>query len=256
MKSCHSFDAPREIDFAGFSDTVNDFTSGLTTAMRPDMPGYSSEVLCVVIAVVLLVVFNIKQVPRYFSTLLTDLTSVRPRGSIFDEHTLNETRIQFMLILMVCLSEALLMMSGLSYVGLGVPPAATLKIIGVLMGITVVFYFTQVLAYTVIGYAFTTPVYARLWVRGFTASQVLLGCALLLPALAVMFYPTTEIYVLPVAICLYFLARLAFIIKGIRIFYHNFSSTLYFILYLCSAEIVPVIIVCTGAYALCQYLIT
>jgi len=44
---------------------------------------------------------------------------------------------------------------------------------------------------------------------------------------------------------LYLVARLIFIIKGIRIFYSNLTSIVYFILYLCAVEIVPVVVMAT-----------
>ncbi|MBP3590263.1 MAG: DUF4271 domain-containing protein, partial [Muribaculaceae bacterium] len=47
---------------------------------------------------------------------------------------------------------------------------------------------------------------------------------------------------------IYVSARLIFIIKGFKIFYNGFISLIYFILYLCTLEIVPLI--CIGGIAL------
>ncbi|MCH5320108.1 MAG: DUF4271 domain-containing protein, partial [Paramuribaculum sp.] len=55
------------------------------------------------------------------------------------------------------------------------------------------------------------------------------------------------------AMVLYVLARIMFIVKGFRIFYTNSASIVYFILYLCSLEIVPVTIFFYLAYLLCSF---
>ncbi|MGM9811684.1 MAG: DUF4271 domain-containing protein [Muribaculaceae bacterium] len=47
-------------------------------------------------------------------------------------------------------------------------------------------------------------------------------------------------------IFIYFVCRLIYIIKGFRIFFNNFTSIFYFILYLCSGEIIPLIAVYYG----------
>ena len=43
-------------------------------------------------------------------------------------------------------------------------------------------------------------------------------------------------------IVLYIIARVIFICKGFIVFYDNFYSLLYFILYLCTLEIAPIAI--------------
>ncbi|MDE6169760.1 MAG: DUF4271 domain-containing protein, partial [Duncaniella sp.] len=45
------------------------------------------------------------------------------------------------------------------------------------------------------------------------------------------------------AVVFYFLTRILFICKGFRLFYDNFGSLLYFILYLCTLEIVPLVLI-------------
>jgi len=51
-----------------------------------------------------------------------------------------------------------------------------------------------------------------------------------------------------VAAGLYICARLVFICKGFRIFYGNLSSIVYFLLYLCAVEMVPLALVAGLTY--------
>ena len=57
-----------------------------------------------------------------------------------------------------------------------------------------------------------------------------------------------------IGVIIYISCRIVFICKGFRIFFNNLVSLLYFILYLCSVEIVPVILSFTGAIFLCRVL--
>ena len=97
---------------------------------------------------------------------------------------------------------------------------------------------------------------AAQFVSGFNASQTLLGFFLLLPAMIALFYPSSVKELLFISVLLYFAARIIFIYKGFRIFYHNFSNLLYFILYLCSVEIIPVLLVLSGTFSLCRNIIS
>ncbi|MDE6061420.1 MAG: DUF4271 domain-containing protein, partial [Duncaniella sp.] len=60
--------------------------------------------------------------------------------------------------------------------------------------------------------------------------------------------------VVTIAIICYVLVRLIFIFKGFRLFYDNFGSLLYFILYLCTLEIVPPVLLwrCIGFFSKLQ----
>ena len=108
------------------------------------------------------------------------------------------------------------------------------------------------LVYHVLGYVFADSISTRLWIDGFKATQSLLGL-LLLPVIGVMLLkPELSTPMLLVAAGLYICARLVFICKGFRIFYGNLSSIVYFILYLCSLEIVPLVMLGAGTIYLCR----
>ena len=114
-----------------------------------------------------------------------------------------------------------------------------------------VYYLWQLCAYRIVGYVFTDKLSARQWIKGFNASQALLGLLLIIPALIVLFNPGGAAAVASIGIACYLMARLIFIFKGFRLFYDNFGSLLYFILYLCTLEIVPVVLIfrCIGRFS-------
>ncbi len=116
------------------------------------------------------------------------------------------------------------------------------------------FYLFELLACTTVGYAFTDRVSAAQWRRGLNASSVLLGILLTIPTLVSLFYPSVTGAMLWVAAGLYAVSRIIYIAKGFRIFYNNFPSLLYFILYLCTLEIIPLIAIYISAMEICNQL--
>lgn len=102
-------------------------------------------------------------------------------------------------------------------------------------------YVFHYIAYTVVGYAFTDPENSRRWRSGFIAAQGFTALGLIIPTLLLLFLPEYASLMLTLCAIIYLIFKFSFICKGFRIFYSNFGSSLYFILYLCSLEIIPVI---------------
>ena len=104
------------------------------------------------------------------------------------------------------------------------------------------FYAVQWMVYKVLGYTFIDKEGTKLWLDGFKSSQSFLGLLLLPVLILLMVFTSSGKMLLIVAALLYLVARLIFIYKGFRIFFSNLTSCLYFILYLCAVEIVPLVI--------------
>ncbi|MDE6191621.1 MAG: DUF4271 domain-containing protein [Muribaculum sp.] len=251
----HVTDAPFETGRQVFNTGVTSYMQGMPVEARPELLGYNSDILCVVMAMLLLVAFNIRQSPKFFRVTFHDLWSLKERNHLFDTSTVSETRAFVVCVILMCICEALLGIAAISQF-MPVPPASMLMVGGVLAGIAGGYYLWQVMVYKFIGYVFFDKFSTSLWLRGFNASQILLGALLLVPALTVLFYPSATVWLLIASVLFYFCVRLIFISKGFRIFYQNFSSLLYFILYLCSVEIVPVILLFNGVFSLCCNLIS
>ena len=101
------------------------------------------------------------------------------------------------------------------------------------------YYILQLAAYNIIGYAFTSPLGRRQWVEGFEASQAFGGILLVAPTLLMLCMPQWTGAMTAVAATVYVCSRLVFVYKGFRIFFKQMWSPVYFVLYLCCAEIIP-----------------
>ena len=116
----------------------------------------------------------------------------------------------------------------------------------------IVFYCAQLVLYKLLAWVFGDATSSQLWISGFNATQSLLGLALLPVTIITLVYPSTAPTTLLVALALYIVARIVFISKGFRIFFNNLSSSLYFILYLCSVEIIPSLLAYFGTLFICH----
>ena len=226
--------------------------SGMKGEPRPVTPATDSTVLAIIVAVIVLIGLNMRHVRRIFSTLPHDLLSVRRRGNAFDEHTANETRVALLQLLQLWVYEGILlfMWAGNPDGHVTTADLVTSRV-AILIALAAAFSIFQFSACATVGYVFTDKLSASLWRRGLNASQIVLGWALIMPALISLFYPGLTDKMLMLAAALYLASRICYIYKGFRIFYHKIPSLLYFILYLCALEIIPVIITCLLAMEIC-----
>lgn len=239
---CKESDAPLAWNEGLYQSTGKAaFTEGLRPIPKTLLPGYDSGVMCMLILMFLFVTANFRHYSTFIKTFAHDLFSVRARANVFDErNTLRETRVLISLILLVCMCEGILLYSYLS-VKFTMPSA--FEGISIITLVALAYYLWQLAAYNVVGYVFIDKNKSSQWIKGFNASQCLLGIPLLIPALVTLFYPDLTSLLITVSVILYVCARLIFIFKGFRIFYNKSFSLAYFILYLCALEIIPLFLV-------------
>ncbi len=239
----HIDDAPRltRVESTTITTGVVPYTRGIEPRERAMLPGYDSGIACLLIGAFLLIAFNLRHYTTMLKSLPRDLFSVRRRDNLFEEHTLNETGLLLSLIILLCLNVAIVATACVTAASVAPPLThiATILIFAVAMG---AYYVAQLCAYSTVGAVFADTDVSRLWLKGFNASQSILGLALVIPALVVVFDPAAVIPVAIVAAGLYLIARMIFIYKGFRLFYHKVSSFVYFILYLCTLEVAPLFV--------------
>lgn len=215
---------------------------GVEGTARPVGYGENSWLSTIIVAMLVIISLNINHCRQLFKNFRQNLIGMRQRANAFDNHTANETRTLFIIIVLLCLSEGILLFSAVASRGIISEDTGALSMTMLLASVAMGYYLWQLAVYKVVGFAFADRDATRQWLAGFNASQTLLSLLLLVPALVALFYTDlTEIMLVLSAFC-YILTRILFICKGFRIFYTNFGSLLYFILYLCALEITPLLI--------------
>lgn len=221
-----------------------DWHSGLSPEPRPMEPGNRTGFLILIALMFVLITFNFNHFRRSLKMYGSELWRFRRgRDNVFDEHPGTDTRVLILLLLQCTVCCGILLCSAVCRLDMHLPGAMTGLTVGAFIGVCGIYYLFDLAAYSAVGYTFTSHTGRREWLRGFNASQALLGIALVMPAVVAVFYPPFTTMAVTLAAGLYMAARILFIIKGFRIFYDKFGSLLYFILYLCTLEIIPVIFI-------------
>ncbi len=231
-------------------EIATDWLAGMASTQRPVRPGYDSGVLTMLLCSFLIVAMGFHRGARLWKSLIHDLTDIRRRSNAFDDRTTGETWVISAMILQSCIYTGLMIYALLGIQGEQQTGKPVFASVAAMTGIAIGLYLFRLCGYWVTGYAFTDHMGRLQWIRGFNASQIMLGCLLTLPSLIAIFYPDAAPAMLIIASVSYIAAESVFICKGFRIFYHHFESLLYFILYLCALEIIPVILAFYGAVSL------
>lgn len=238
-QSCVADDAPLALaEGAGTHTGRIEYLDGLKPLDRPLLPGYDDGITALVTGIFVLLALSVSRHSNFLKTFTAALLSGRRANNTFDDHTVAETRITVALLIICCVCEGILLYFASSP---GDYADNAFLSIAVATGLAVGLMIFQTTGYCLTGYAFALRQGDALqWVRGFFASQSLLGLVLMLPAFVLIYYPGVTAITVRISAGLYILARLMFIRKGFRFFYTNCFSLIYFILYLCTLEIAPI----------------
>jgi len=209
---------------------------GLPGNPMPPSPAGSGWLLLVLIALPVLLAIEASTVVRVLRRYVSDLWSTRRRPNVFDS---DDAPSAGSLPVGIVLMLQYVAYAGVALYYAAVPEPHSAAGVAVAAAIAAAYYLFLFAAYSLVGYVFGDSGQRRRWVAGFVASRGLLGVALIAPMIAMMQFLQWRSAFLTIAAILYFGARMVFIAKGIRIFYHKLGSLLYFILYLCALEIIP-----------------
>ena len=202
--------------------------------------------------------YRFKDNSRYISKLFGSLTETRLRSNVFDE-TVRETSFLVLLDLMWALSAGIILWGVLGltvpdnpWFSFSLPQLQTHRVasIAICMGIMVVYTCLMALAYVTVGAVFSDAAHAKMWAKGFAASLGLMSIIFFPLSLVLLFYPQWTEILLWIALGTFLLAKIVFIWKGFRIFFTQISSWVLFLYYLCSLEIVPLILTYLAALGL------
>lgn len=241
-----------------FATRPPEWERGVVGTTRAVTAGTDPQVMGIIVGVLVLLALNMRHIRRLFHALPQDLWSLRRRANVFDEHTANETRSNFLLIAQLCVFSAVMFLLWLAphgntasfgFIGHG---ASLSSVIGWLTAATGSYYLFQLAAVGMIGYAFADPLRNSQWRRGLNASSVLLAQLITIPMLVALFYPAATASMLTVCAVCYVATRLVFVAKGFRIFYRGPLSLVYFVLYVGAFEILPPAALIRVARAICR----
>ncbi len=189
---------------------------------------------------------------KFLGAFFRDLVVVRERENLFDV-TMKESSFILLALLLSGCSIGVLLSLAVPIFGGDVPIKAEIPEHGIVVkgqllstlvciAIACIYIGAMWVCYTVVGKVFSDSLHTLLWVRGYT-SGIGLAAAVFFPlALLALAYPAYTKEIVLFAFAMLILVKFLFIIKGFRIFFTESSFWVVFLYYLCSLEIVPLVI--------------
>lgn len=179
---------------------------------------------------------------KYLGAMLKSAVEVRERGNVFDD-TVRETSFVILLNLMwaVCVGILLFIFAGGS---MGAPGAAVGM--GISIGLSVIYELFLGASYWVVGSVFSDHLHTRMWLRGFLSANGLTTLILFPVAMMALCYPANAAVAVDIGLIAVIIGKIIFIWKGFRIFFSQIGSWVLFLYYLCSLEIVPLVLLYAG----------
>ncbi|MDE6866253.1 MAG: DUF4271 domain-containing protein [Muribaculaceae bacterium] len=210
-----------------------------------------------ILALFVVVALKFKNNYRYLKAVGDDLTDIRVRQNAFDE-TVKETSFLVLLNLLWVVCAGVLLWKTVMVTtphslaeSFGIRDNLTLGI-GICVGVSAAYVVMMFLAYWLVGRVFTDKMRARMWLKGAGASQGLEVILLFPLALLTLCYEPWTLILLEISACGFILGKIVFIYKGFRIFFNQFSSWMLFLYYLCSIEIVPLVLTYVATLQICS----
>ena len=193
---------------------------------------------------------------RYLKAVVSDLTDTRVRHNAFDD-TVKETSLLILLNLLWTACAGILLWTTVKLTthftaadSISLTTNAA-KGIGICIGVVSIYTSLLYLAYLIVGNVFSDRKLTRLWIKGAAASTGLQTFLMFPLALLALSYPASSATVLIIAAIVFVIGKIVFLYKGFRIFFTQISSWMLFLYYLCSLEIVPLVLTYVAAVCAC-----
>jgi len=205
----------------------------------PSFPQTESWVFIILLLLFFLLIYTVYNSAGMIGETLKTFFQVKERSSIFSKATVNNIRIRLLLILF---SIGVLSL----YVYLIIFKSAnpfSIRVYCYFFVLTGLFFGIKSLLFDLIGYVFLTPLTIKMAKDSYFNILSILGTALF-PLLIFLIYIPYNFYRITELISLFicFAACILVIIKLFQIFFHKIVASFYILLYLCTLEILPLII--------------
>lgn len=224
--------------------TVDSSANGLEPMARNYDAAHNNLGVAAVAVMVLALIFNYGNLRRLRGVFCADLIKVRrTRDNFSDDLPSYYPGLQIWLMLQ-CVAAIALTAGALAPGADIVFGAIAIDLTLAIAAVVAIWIVVEYGVYQLLGYTFGSGDDRRQLVQSYVASLVICGVLLPVPAAVAVFYPACAGDCLIAVGAIYGVCRILFIRKGLRIFYSDYISLIYFILYLCTMEIAPVISAC------------
>lgn len=187
---------------------------------------------------------------RYLRSLAVDIIDTRLRHNAFDD-TVKETSLIVLLnALWVSGTGILLWVAVRNHLSISDPAMGLPWAIISCIGVAAAYLLCMLFAYWIVGNVFSDAALTALWIKGAAASSAIQTFLIFPLAIVALNFGAWSSAIVVIAFIVFVIGKILFLYKGFRIFFAQISSWLLFLYYLCSLEIIPVIITLTFTVSL------
>lgn len=215
---------------------------GLYAEKRPTTPAENPWIVGLLILSFAFFAISYRQGAKYLRHLFISLFKANSRGNLFDETTINENQLRLSLLVLTFTTEGMALYHSL------IAPQITnsnliLPCIVSCIAICGIYYVAQKGVYRLLGNIFSNRQQTDNFIENFSSVNTFIGLFFTPLILLMLFMPGMSHIAIFTCLILYILARVIIIYKGIRFFLPHIYKLHYLILYLCTLEIIPLLLI-------------
>ena len=233
------------------------YTENLPTIKAEQIPfsTFSNSWISLLIVICFLFVTSSYQASNHFlKTLFSEIFEEKQRHRSFQKSTLAAVRLKVAFLVMTFVIEGLALYVVFEKMSSSrITPISSLLIVGGFAILFSLLYIIWFLFGNFIGFVFSEKNKTSIWLSSLTNIIILRGLALFIPVLVAIYHPIPLNTFITVTVSVYLATRLLFIFSGIKIFFSDFYSLIYGVLYLCTLEIAPLLAIYKGIFILFRF---
>lgn len=184
---------------------------------------------------------------KFLSQQVKDFVLHRERTSIFDSSTAADVRYLLVLVLQTCV------LSGITFFNYfhDTSPAlmdhvSSLLLLGIYVGFCLAYFLLKWLLYMFLGWTFFDKNKTNIWLESYSALIYYVGFALFPFVLFLVYFDLSLTNLVIIGSIILIFTKILMFYKWIKLFFHQFSGLFLLILYFCTLEIVPCLLLYQG----------
>lgn len=247
------YSAPIANPLTDYKEAALVIPEGFEGIQKNENPSQNDGIFLILLCCFILVATSFRRGIKLFSQPFSISKNNRNLTEMADSSTIIESRLRFILLAQTFAMEGIAFTFLIHYLKPELTYIGYSKEILCTTVLAILYYNLQQSAYRILGSIFTEPGVTKQWIDNHASINLLLGIVLF-PVIFCMIYLSgfLNIGLLLVTIS-YILSRIIFIYKGIKIFLRDVYGILYFILYLCALEIIPLFLIYKGMILIYQF---
>lgn len=237
-------------DFFNFSRDL----SAVAPVDLPDSMGNNPIISAIVIISFVIITLSYRSSNIYFRSMISDIFHVKERTTFMPGNNAGLVRMRLIMMLNTFILDSFSIYLIFNYVtDITLSGINLMYLLGIFGALSLAFYLLQYGIYSLLGYLFNGKNKIHMLNTTYSSLTSVRGLMLILPVLVAIYYTYSSYYFILMFVFVYFITRLIFIYKGVKIFFGGFDSLLYLILYLCTLEIAPLLIIYKGIFQLFEF---